>query len=129
MSTRSDGPNDAMRGGISSVYTCLLCRNRIISNGADTCSPLLAGKESSLVGVCENCQERYLSIGVALVNPESESVIVVTEEAFRNMFDQPIPEQRIVYAEDSVIEKVYGLFLVSQKARASFARARQFMLN
>jgi hypothetical protein len=128
MSGRSGG----LHAGISevnSIYTCLLCRNRVITNGANHFPAPLARNESSLVGVCKDCQERYLSIGVALVNPASESVIVVTEEAFRNMFDQPIPEERILYVEDSIIEKVYGLFLVSQEARAHIARARQFMLN
>ncbi len=128
MSFRSDDPN--LRSGEDrSLCTCLLCRNRVIMQGSDHLSSLLGRRESAVVGICEICEERYLSIGVALVNPESESVIVVTEEAFRNMFDQPVPEQRIVYVGDSVIEKVYGLFLVSQEARANFTRARQFMLN
>ncbi len=128
MSFRNDDPN-AGGGEDRSLCTCLLCGNRAIPHGVDRCPSLPARKKSAVVGICEICQERYLSIGVALVNPESQSVIVVTEEAFRNMFDQPVPEQRIVYVEDSVIEKVYGLFLVSQEARASFTRARQFMLN
>jgi hypothetical protein len=85
--------------------------------------------ESSLAGVCKHCRETYLSIGVALVNPETQSVMVITEEAFKAIFDEPIPEEKIVRVEEAVIEKVYELFLISQETRASFARARQAMAN
>jgi hypothetical protein len=63
------------------------------------------------------------------VNPETQSVMVITESAFKAIFDQPVPEQRIVRVEESVIEKVYGLFLVSEEAKANIARARQAMVN
>jgi hypothetical protein len=102
---------------------CLLCRYRAVTDDAD-----ISG-DSLLAGVCRHCQETYLSVGVALVNPETQSVMVITESAFMAIFDQPIPEQRIVRVEEAVIEKVYGLFLVSQEARASFVRARQALAN
>lgn len=115
--------------GVSSIQMCLLCRYRAVTDDADIGSAPLERSDSLPLGVCKHCQETYLSIGVALVNPETQSVMVITEEAFKAIFDQPIPEQRIVRVEEAVIEKVYGLFLVSQEARASFVRARQALAN
>ena len=115
--------------GVSSIHMCLLCRYRAVTDDSDIGSAPLERSESLLLGVCKHCQETYLSIGVALVNPETESVMVITEEAFKAIFDQPIPEQRIVRVEEEIIEKVYGRFLVSQEAKARIARARRAMLN
>ena len=128
MSTHSNVVR-ARIAGVSSIHMCLLCRYRVVTDGADIDSAPLERSESLPVGVCRHCQETYLSIGVALVNPESQSVMVITEEAFKAIFDQPIPEQKIVRVEEAVIEKVYGLFLVSQEAKANIARARRTMLN
>jgi hypothetical protein len=55
--------------------------------------------------------------------------MVITEAAFKAIFDQPIPEQKIVRVEEEIIEKVYGRFLVSQEAKAHIARARRAMRN
>ena len=115
--------------GVSSIRMCLLCRYREVPDDADIGSAPLERSESLLSGVCKHCQETYLSRGVALVNPESQSVMVITEEAFKAIFDQPIPEQKIIRVEEEIIEKVYGLFLVSQEARANIARARRAMMN
>jgi hypothetical protein len=126
-------PRSAMHrtkiAGVSSVHMCLLCRYRVVTDDADSGLVLSERKESMPMGVCRHCKRTYLSIGVALVNPESRSVMVITEQAFKAIFDQPIPEQRIVRVEEAVIEKVYGLFLASQEARANICRARRAMPN
>ena len=115
--------------GVSSIHMCLLCRYRAVADHAGIGSAPLERSKSLLSGVCKHCQETYLSVGVALVNPESQSVMVITEAAFKAIFDQPIPEQKIVRVEEEIIEKVYGRFLVSQEAKANIARARRAMVN
>jgi len=115
--------------GVSSIHMCLLCKYREVTSGADFDLTPGERSESLLAGVCRHCQETYLSIGIALVNPETQSVMVITEEAFKAIFDQPIPEQKIIRVEEEIIEKVYGLFLVFQEARANIARARRAMVH
>ena len=128
MTLRSDTHRTKI-AGVSSIHMCLLCRYRVVTDDADIDPAPLERNESLPVGICRHCKETYLSMGVALVNPESQSVIVITEQAFKAIFDQPIPEQKIVRVEEAVIEKVYGLFLVSQEARANIARARRLRLH
>ena len=62
------------------------------------------------LSICSKCQEKYLSLGVALVNPENDSAIVVMDEAYSALFSEPIPKQRIIHVKEELLEEVHALF-------------------
>jgi hypothetical protein len=55
--------------------------------------------------VCDKCKEKYLKKGVMLVNPETGSLVVLKEEAFKRIFDKPI-SRRIYFAREDVLERL-----------------------
>jgi len=60
--------------------------------------------------ICSKCQEKYLSLGVALVNPENDSAIVLMDEAYSALFSEPIPRQRVIHVKEELLEQIHGLF-------------------
>jgi ABC-type iron transport system FetAB ATPase subunit len=70
----------------------------------------IAHGESIALSVCSECQEKYLSLGVALVNPENDSAIVLMDEAYSALFSEPIPRQRIIHVKEELLEQIHGLF-------------------
>lgn len=64
--------------------------------------------------VCTDCRKKYLTKGIMLINPETGSLIVVTEDFFtRNFKGQPIPKGRIGYAHE---ETVQGIMAAAKEA-------------
>ena len=59
--------------------------------------------------VCSGCREKYLSDGVLIINPETGSMIVITEEAYNRLIDVPFDERRIVFCEEAVIDKLMAM--------------------
>jgi len=61
---------------------------------------------------CRKCREQYLSDGVLLVEAREENriptgrVVVIKNEAFTKVFEQPIPDKHIVYVEAGVLEMI-----------------------
>lgn len=53
---------------------------------------------------CNACKEKYLKEGVMLINPETGSLAVLKEEAFKRMFNVPIPVHGIAYTEEKVVK-------------------------
>jgi hypothetical protein len=62
------------------------------------------------LSICNECQEKYLRLGVALVNPENDSAIVLMDEAYSALFSEPIPKQRIIHVKEELLEEVHALF-------------------
>lgn len=58
---------------------------------------------------CESCKLAYLSKGTLLIGRTSEhgelneGILVLEDDAFRRLFNQEPPENKIVYAEDKVL--------------------------
>lgn len=53
--------------------------------------------------VCDECKEKYLSVGVMLINPENGKLSVIKDEAFKRIFNKPIPSGKIAFADDEVL--------------------------
>lgn len=56
--------------------------------------------------VCEKCEEKYLSVGVLIIDPETGSVAVLKDEAFKEHFTIPIPEGKIVFMHEADMKTV-----------------------
>lgn len=55
---------------------------------------------------CDKCKEKYLKKGVMLINPETCSLAVIKVSAFKRMFNVPVPEKHIAFAEEQVIQLI-----------------------
>ncbi len=89
---------------------CYLCRGSVSSEAVSGVSVRVAHDELMVLRVCRTCQEKYLSLGVALVNPENDSAIVLMDEAYSALFSEPIPKQRIIHVKEELLEEVHALF-------------------
>ena len=56
--------------------------------------------------VCDGCREKYLSKGVMLINPKNGKLVVIKDEAFKRIFKCKIPEGKIGYTDDELLEKL-----------------------
>ena len=89
---------------------CYLCRGIISSEVVNGISVKIAHDKLMALSICSKCQETYLSLGVALVNPENDSAIVLMDEAYSALFSEPIPKQRIIHVKEELLEEVHALF-------------------
>jgi len=55
---------------------------------------------------CNKCREIYLKEGVLIINPETVSLVVLKEEAFSRLFNIPIPNGKIVFTHEDVIQQL-----------------------
>ncbi|KYC46100.1 MAG: hypothetical protein AMQ74_01869 [Candidatus Methanofastidiosum methylothiophilum] len=58
---------------------------------------------------CDKCKEKYLKEGVMMIHigdDKSFDLLVINEEAFKNLFDVLIPEGRIVRCDKEVLSKL-----------------------
>ncbi len=89
---------------------CYLCRGVVSSEVVSGVSVRIANDKLMPFSICSKCQEKYLSLGVALVNPENDSAIVLMDEAYSALFSEPIPRQRIIHVKEELLEQIHGLF-------------------
>ena len=55
---------------------------------------------------CDKCREKYLSIGVMLINPETCSLAIIKDEAYTRMFNQKVPIGKIAFAKEQIIQRI-----------------------
>lgn len=115
--------------GISFAHPCIVCGRRVVFGPSKSDPILMPGDGSEILAICEDCKEKYLSIGVALVNPETESIIILMDEAFKAIFHEPIPEQRIIYAEEEVLERIQAAFTIALQQGSRIVNGEQVLLN
>lgn len=58
--------------------------------------------------VCDNCRKTYLKKGTMIINPQTGSLVVLKDTAFRRVFKKPIPANKIVFAEEGVLNRLQG---------------------
>lgn len=58
--------------------------------------------------VCDACKKKYLNKGVMLINPETGSLVVIKDEAYKRIVNKPIPKSKIAFAEETVLMKLLG---------------------
>lgn len=58
---------------------------------------------------CTECKEKYLTIGVMLINPKTCSLAIIKDEAFIKMFNKKLPKHKIAFADEEIIEKIMRL--------------------
>jgi hypothetical protein len=57
---------------------------------------------------CEKCGKKYLSKGVLIFNPETGSLVVLKDSAFKRIMNIPIPKKKICFAHEDVLERLQG---------------------
>lgn len=57
-------------------------------------------------GVCDKCKKKYLTKGVLLINPKNCSLIVLKDEAFKAIMNVPIPEKKIAFCDQELLDKI-----------------------
>lgn len=56
--------------------------------------------------VCDDCQKKYLSKGVMVINPETGRLVVLKDSAFKKLMNIPIPVKKICFAHDDVLDRL-----------------------
>lgn len=112
----------------SFLHHCLICRRGLVQETAIGCMNAMGMRRPPGINICRDCRDRYLSLGVALVNPETESVIVIMDSAYKVIFNEPIPEDKIVRVEEELIEQLYTVFQMFRREEA-FSKEKQMWLN
>ena len=97
-------------GEVQLTQRCYLCRGVVSSEVVSGVSLRNAHNGPMTLSICRECQEKYLRLGVALVNPENDSAIVLMDEAYSALFSEPIPNQRIIHVKEELLEEIHGLF-------------------
>ena len=108
------------------VCDCLVCKQGAAfeypqgySNSVDDLS----------LTVCPDCQEHYLTVGVALINPRTGSVLVIADEAFTAIFSEPIPESKVACVEEEVLQRVHAVFRPPRSLRDENSQIDHPFLN
>jgi hypothetical protein len=109
MRLRLDQPHPTI-GKAQLMQHCYLCRGVVSSEVVSGVSVRSAHNGPMALSICNECQEKYLRLGVALVNPENDSAIVLMDEAYSALFSEPIPKQRIIHVKEELLEQIHGLF-------------------
>ncbi len=89
------------------VRDCLVCKQGAAFEDPHEHSNSIEGLSQR---VCPDCHEHYLTVGVALINPKTGSVLVIADEAFTAIFNQPLPESKIACVEEEVLQRVHAVF-------------------
>ena len=58
--------------------------------------------------VCKACRKKYLKKGVMLIDPTTGALVVIKDEAFKRIFNKPIPKQKIAFTDAEVLGKLQG---------------------
>jgi len=66
---------------------------------------------------------------VALVHAETGRVLVMRDEAFRAIFDHPIPEDKIVYVEENVLAQITAVCKAIREIERRGRQAHEMWLN
>ena len=111
--------------GIHVVLECFICGQKVMIQGI----PRACGAESRMLAVCKDCDDRYLRVGVALVNPETKSVIVLMDEAFKIIFNEPVPEHRILYTDTKLLKRICAFYKATRQERAKSVKGPWILPN
>lgn len=57
-------------------------------------------------GVCDKCRDKYLTEGILLINPKNGNLVVLKEEAFKAVLDAKVPENRIAFCDQELLDKI-----------------------
>jgi|MudIll2142460700_1097286.scaffolds.fasta_scaffold246247_2 hypothetical protein len=121
---REEGIKQATQ--LTFVRDCLVCKQGAAfeypqgySNSVDDLS----------LTVCPDCQEHYLTVGVALINPRTGSVLVIADEAFTAIFSEPIPESKVACVEEEVLQRVHAVFRPPRSLRDESSQIDHPFLN
>jgi hypothetical protein len=72
---------------------------------------------------CGECKEKYLKLGVMLINPETGSLAVLKDEAFVRLFNTPVPAGKIAFAAESVVQQLIASQSAPQQSVGAEAAA------
>lgn len=56
--------------------------------------------------LCDKCKETYLKKGVMMVNPETGSLVVIKDSAYKRIFDKNLPKEKIAFADEELITRL-----------------------
>ncbi|MFA5132869.1 MAG: hypothetical protein WC444_06110 [Candidatus Paceibacterota bacterium] len=97
-------------GETTLVKDCMICHREVILIARKNTKYELPPKDSTLPQVCEECQTKYLTEGILLINPNTGRLVVLKESAFKRIFSGPPADQalktRIAFTDDTILEKL-----------------------
>lgn len=93
-------------GDVTIVNGCMICHEEVILLARKNAKGELPEKDSILPQVCDKCRAKYLSKGVLLINPDNGRLVVIKDEAFNRLFNEPTPPKKIAFTDDELLNKL-----------------------
>jgi hypothetical protein len=92
------------------IRECLICKRGVAWEMGRT--PLKSQPDDKVViqAICEDCRKKYLPVGVALVNPDTESIVVVMDETFKSILVDSVADPRIIFTGVKFLERIHEIF-------------------
>ena len=96
-------------GEVALVKDCMICHREVILMARKTVKKAKMPENGSILPqVCDECREKYLTKGVLLINPNNGRLIVIKDEAFKRVFSGEMPEGKIAFTDDKVLDTLMG---------------------
>ena len=92
-------------GDVTLVKGCMICHEEVILLARRDARGELPEKGSIMPQVCDECKGKYLDKGVLLINPDNGNFVVLKDEAFKRIFNEEIPPQKIAFTDDELLDK------------------------
>lgn len=108
---------------------CLICRQGLVLEQERGRRAFCPVPLPATIDFCEDCRQKYLRTGVALVHAETGRVLVMRDEAFRAIFDHPIPEDKIVYVEENVLAQITAVCKAIREIERRGRQTHEMWLN
>ena len=102
-------------GEVTLVKECMICHKEVILMARRDAKGELPKKGSILPRVCDDCQKKYLTKGVLLINPDNGRLVVIKDSAFKKIFDAKIPPRKVAFTDDIVLNRIMGIPVISKK--------------
>ena len=95
-------------GDVTLVKGCMICHTEVILMAKKNIRQDLPKQGEILPEVCKECRAKYLTKGVLLINPNNGRFVVLKDEAFQKVFNVDVPEGKIAFTDDELLDKLQG---------------------
>ena len=110
-------------GDVGMVKDCMICRRDVILLARKNSKGEMPPKGAIMPRVCKECRSKYLTAGVLLVNPDTCALVVLKDEAFKGIFNVPIPAGKIAFTEQAVLDKLNEQHQMNAKRKKASAES------
>ncbi len=95
------------KGEVRLVKDCMICHREVVLRAIRDSNLPMPPDGAILPEICADCKRSFLSTGVALINPNTGSLVVIKDEVFKIIFPRErIPLRKVLWADEEIIDAV-----------------------